>query len=158
MTKESPTENFKRVTAATMRAVSHKPELTVDFTPDQPRVRGTRARMQPPSRAMPADEVARLRGQADSLALKLRYHDESLHARQMPAGDAARKIFNEVEQARCEALGARRMDGVAANLDAALTERCKGVVYNRVNEYANVPVPEVIGMMVRERLTGRAPP
>jgi cobaltochelatase CobT len=157
-TKDSPAEAFKRVTAATMRAVSHKPDLSVDFTPDQPRVRGLRARLQPPSRTLPPDEVARLRGQSDSLALKLRYHDESLHARQMPSGDAARKIFNEVEQARCEALGARRMEGVAANLDAALTDRVKGVVYNRVNEYSNVPVPEVIGMMVREKLTGRAPP
>jgi cobaltochelatase CobT len=158
MTKDSPAEAFKRVTAATMRAVSHKPELAVDFTPDQPRVRGLRARLQPPSRNLPTDEVAKIRGQADSLSLKLRYHDESLHTRQMPSGDAARKIFNEVEQARCEALGARRMEGVAANLDAALTERVKGVVYNRVNEYSNVPVPEVIGMMVREKLTGRLPP
>ena len=158
MTKDSPAEAFKRVTAATMRAVSHKPDLAVDFTPDQPRVRGLRARLQPPSRNLPADEVAKIRGQADSLALKLRYHDEALHNRQMPSGDSARKIFNEVEQARCEALGSRLMDGVAANLDAALTERVKGVVYNRVNEFSNVPVPEVIGMMVREKLTGRLPP
>jgi cobaltochelatase CobT len=157
-TKDSPAEAFKRVTAATMRAVSHKPDLTVDFTPDQPRVRGLRARLQPPSRNLPPEEVARIRGQSDSLALRLRYHDEALHNRHMPSGDAARKIFNEVEQARCEALGSRRMDGVAANLDAALTERVKGVVYNRVNEYSNVPVPVVIGMMVREKLTGRLPP
>ena len=156
--KDTPVEAFKRVTAATMRAVSNKPELSVDFTPDPARVRGMRARLQPPSRDLPPDEVARIRGEADAMALKLRYHDEALHNKHQPSGDSARKIFAEVEQARVEALGAKRMQGVAHNLDAALEQRCKNVVYNRVNEFSNVPVPEVIGMIAREKLTGRAPP
>jgi len=156
--KDTPAEAFKRVTAATMRAVSNKPELSVDFTPDPARVRGMRARLQPPSRDLPSDEVARIRGEADAMALKLRYHDEALHNKHQPSGESARKIFAEVEQARVEALGAKRMQGVAHNLDAALEQRCKNVVYNRVNEYSNVPAAEVIGMIAREKLTGRAPP
>ncbi|HEY4135295.1 MAG TPA: cobaltochelatase subunit CobT [Alphaproteobacteria bacterium] len=156
--KDTPQEAFKRVTAATMRAVANKPELSVEFSPDPARVRGMKARLQPPSRDLAADEVSRLRGEADAMALKLRYHDEALHTKHQPAGDSARKIFAEVEQARVEALGARRMAGVAHNLDAALEQRCKNVVYNRVNEYSNVPAAEVIGMIAREKLTGRAPP
>ncbi len=156
--KDTPQEAFKRVTAATMRAVSGKTELSVDFTPDPARIKGLRARLQPPSRDLPSDEVARIRGEADAMALKLRYHDEALHSKNQPSGDAARKIFAEVEQARCEALGAKRMAGVAHNLDAALEQKCKNVVYSRVNEYANVPAAEVIGMIAREKLTGRAPP
>jgi cobaltochelatase CobT len=156
--KDTPAEAFKRVTAATMRAVANKPELSVDFTPDPARIRGMRARLQPPSRDLPSDEVARIRGEADAMALKLRYHDETLHNKHQPSGESARKIFAEVEQARVEALGAKRMQGVAHNLDAALEQRCKNVVYNRVNEYSNVPAAEVIGMIAREKLTGRAPP
>ena len=70
----------------------------------------------------------------------------------------ARRIYNEIEQVRVEVLGGRRMKGVAANLEVALEERCRGQAFNRVNEYADVPVPEVIGLMVREKLTGQAPP
>ncbi|MGE5537661.1 MAG: cobaltochelatase subunit CobT [Gemmatimonas sp.] len=156
--KETPLEAFKRVTGATMRAVSRTRDLAVEFAPDDAQIKGRTARLPPPPRNLPAGEVRKARGLADQMALKLRYHDAKVHARLKPQGDAARKIYDEMEQARCEALGSQRMDGVAANLDAAWTERVKGHVYNRVNEYLNVPVPEVIGLLVREKLTGIAPP
>ena len=156
--KESPLEAFKRVTGAAMRAVSETRDLTVEFSSDDPQLKGHTARLPTPARSLPASDVQRLRGQADQMALKLRYHNAKVHARMKPQGDSARKIYDEMEQVRCEAIGARRMDGVAANLDAAWRERVKGHVYNRVNEYLNVPVPEVIGLLVREKLTGKAPP
>jgi cobaltochelatase CobT len=156
--KETPVEAFKRVTGATMRALSEKSDLSVEFSPDEPQIKGRTARLSTPPRNLPAAEVRKIRGQADQIALKLRHHDAKLHARLKPHGDSARKIYDEMEQARCEAIGSRRMDGVAANLDAAWRERVKGHVYNRVNEYLNVPVPEVIGLLVREKLTGIAPP
>jgi cobaltochelatase CobT len=158
MPQEGPVEAFKRVTGAAMRAISERRELTVEFAAEPPRVKGDQARLQVPSRDLPAGEVAKLRGQADALALKLRYHDADLHAREMPGGEMARRIYNEVEQVRVETLGGRRMKGVAANLEVALEDRCRGQAFNRVNDYADVPVPEVIGLMVREKLTGRAPP
>ncbi len=158
MAQEGPVEAFKRVTGAAMRAISKRRELTLEFAPEPPRVKGDHARLQVPSRDLPDGEVAKLRGQADAMALKLRYHDGDLHARQRPGGEMARRIYNEVEQVRVEVLGGRRMKGVAANLEVALEERCRGQAFNRVNEYADVPVPEVIGLMVREKLTGQAPP
>jgi cobaltochelatase CobT len=156
--KETPIEAFKRVTGATMRALSESRELTVEFSPDEPQIKGKTARLQTPARNLPAAEVRKVRGQADQMALKLRHHNAKVHAKLKPQGDAARKIYDEMEQARCEAIGARDMAGVATNLDAAWRERVKGHVYNRVNEYLNVPVPEVIGLLVREKLTGIAPP
>jgi cobaltochelatase CobT len=156
--KETPVEAFKRVTGATMRALSESRDLTVEFSPDEPQLKGRTARLPTPPRNLPAAEIRKIRGQADQMALKLRHHDAKIHARLKPQGDSARKIYDEMEQARCEAVGSRRMDGVVANLDAAWRERVKGHVYNRVNEYLNVPVPEVIGLLVREKLTGIAPP
>jgi cobaltochelatase CobT len=92
------------------------------------------------------------------MALKLRFHDDKLHAAKMPHGETARKIYNEVEQARYEAIGATRMKGVSGNLDAALADRCKAMSFDRVNEFEGVPVPEVIGLIVREELTGKSAP
>ncbi|MDH3240179.1 MAG: cobaltochelatase subunit CobT [Alphaproteobacteria bacterium] len=158
MAKDNPVEEFRRVTAAAMRAVSHERELEVEFTPDPPRIRGKTARLQTPPRSLPDQEVSKIRGHADSMALKLRYHDDKMHAAKKPAGETARKIFDEVEQARFEAIGALRMRGVSDNLDASLSDRCKALSFDRVNEYENVPVPEVIGLIVREQLTGKTPP
>jgi cobaltochelatase CobT len=158
MSKDNPVEEFRRVTAAAMRAVSHRRDLDVEFTPDPPRIRGNQARLQTPPRSLPEAEVSKLRGHSDSMALKLRFHDDKLHAAKMPHGETARKIYNEVEQARYEAIGATRMKGVSGNLDAALADRCKAMSFDRVNEFEGVPVPEVIGLIVREELTGKSAP
>ncbi len=158
MANKRVVEEFKRVTAAAMRAVAREKDLTVEFTPDPPRISGNHARLQMPSWNLPPEEVAVVRGQSDSMALKLRYHDAKLHATRQPSGDIARKIFNEVEQARVEALGGEYMQGVAANLTAALHERCRTHSYNRVNEFTDTPIPEIIGLVAREELTGEASP
>jgi cobaltochelatase CobT len=158
MSKDNPVEEFRRVTAAAMRAVSHKRDLEVEFTPDPPRIRGVHAHLQTPPRSLPDHEVTKLRGHADSMALKLRFHDDKLHATKMPQGETARKIYEEVEQARYESIGATRMKGVSSNLDAALADRCKAMSFDRVNEFESVPVPEVIGLIVREQLTGKSAP
>ena len=63
-----------------------------------------------------------MRGHADSIALKLACHDPAVHRRQMPAGQQGRAVFEAVEQARVEAIGARRMHGVAQNLGAMLDD------------------------------------
>jgi cobaltochelatase CobT len=154
----NPVEEFKRVTGATMRAMAHRRELTVSFTGEPPGIEGETAHLPLPSRELSYEEVSNLRGEADSIALRLRHHDPKAHSRHMPRGQIARSVYEAVEQARVEAIGARRMAGVAANLTAALEERSRSRGYNRIKERDDAPIAEVVGMMVREQLTGIAPP
>ena len=153
----TPLEEFRRVTAATMRAVSRR-DVNVTFVPDGGQLMGQEARITVPARDLPADDVARARGESDSMALKMRYHDRRMHLRRMPAGEAARAVFDVVEQVRVESIGARRMPGVADNLDAVWTERCEQRGYRRVRAKDDAPVADVVGLLVRERLLGAAPP
>ena len=72
---------------------------------------------------------------------------------------AARAIFDAVEQARVEAIGARRMEGVADNLSAMIEDRYhRGGKYEDITDRADAPMEDAIALMVRERLTGQAPP
>src|SRR5690625_1375871 len=119
---ETKIERFKRVTSAAIRAIAERDEVTVDFTAAGHGLSGAEVRLPEPPRGLPAPDVARARGQADALALKMRYHDAEVHGRHQPQSGEARAIFDAVEQARCEALGMRRLSGCAANLDAALVE------------------------------------
>ncbi len=153
----TPLEEFRRITAAAMRAVSHH-DVAVTFVPDGGTVMGTEARLTVPARDMPADEVARTRGEADSLALKLRYHNRKLHSRRQPKTETAKAIFDAVEQVRVESIGANRMTGVADNLDALLAEKCEQRGFRHVTSRDDAPIADVIGMMVRETLTGRQAP
>src|SRR6185369_13026964 len=63
-----------------------------------------------------------------------------------------------VEQARVEAIGARRMSGVAKNLSAMLDDRFHRGKFDQVTDRADAPIEEAVALMVRERLTGQAPP
>jgi len=155
---ESPSEAFKRALAGAMRAISEVRDLQVTYGPETPGLRAGRARLPVPGRDLPVDEVAQIRGVSDALALRLRHHDEKLHTKLQPVGGTARAVFEAVEQARCEALGARRMDGIARNLRAALEERCRARGYARVKDRSEAPLADVIGLMVREKLLGEPIP
>jgi len=155
---EGPVEQFRQVTAAALRAVARVPELTVAFAAEPANLRGTEAYLPQPGRDLPAGEVAVVRGEADSIALKLRHHNAATHAKRQPQGAMGRAIYDAVEQARCEALGARRMAGVAGNLGAALEERCRQAGYARVADRDAAPLVEAIAMLARESFTGARPP
>ena len=155
---ESPVEPFKRALAAAMRAVANEPELQVTYAAETPILRGSRARLPLPSRELPPEEVAQVRGTADAMALKLRYHDEKTHARLLPVGGTARAVYDAVEQARVEAIGARQMPGMAANLSAALEEKCRSRGFSRVRDRSEAPLADVVALMVREKLTGEPIP
>jgi cobaltochelatase CobT len=155
---DGPVEQFRQVTAAAMRAVAREAELSVAFVPEQPGLRGNEARLPVPSRDLPAGEVAIVRGEADSIALKLRHHDAGVHAKRSPTGTMGRAIYDAVEQARCEALGSNLMSGVAGNLSAALEERCRQAGYARIADREAAPIVEAVALLARETFTGQMPP
>src|SRR5580704_952392 len=155
---ETPLEIFKRATAATVRALAEREDVTVSYGAEPPAAAGTRVRLPLPARDLSHAEAGPVRGAADAAALKLRYHDAALHARRLPSGETARAIFEGAEQARVEALGARRMSGVAANLAAMLDERYRRQGYEHLGDRNDVTLAEAVRLLAREALTGAPPP
>ena len=156
--KESPTEPFKRAVTGCLRALARKPELEVAFAAERPGLMGGKVRLPEPPRKLGKAEAAIVRGHADSIALRLACHDAAMHRRLQPAGQQARAVFEAVEQARVEAIGARRMNGVAQNLTAMLDDRFHRGKFDQITERADAPIEDALSLMVRERLTGMAPP
>src|SRR5215471_17149556 len=154
----SPTEIFKRATAATLRAIAERDDVIVGFGPEPAGQSGARVRLPNPPRDLPAEEAAQLRGAADSVALRLRYHDDAVHTRRVPSGPLARAVFDAVEQARVEALGSRRMAGVAANLEAMLNEQYRRQGFERITERTESTMAEAVRLLTREALTRERPP
>jgi cobaltochelatase CobT len=156
--RDNPLEAFRLALAGATRAIAGDAEVELSFTSDAPAVTGKAVKAPMPGRSVGADEAAQARGFADAAALRLRHHNAALHRRHAPADDVARAVFDAAEQARVEALGARAMAGVRANL-ARLTEmRLKTDPLVRARSREEVPLGSAIGLIVRERLTGEAPP
>ena len=141
-----------------MRAMSQDKELTVTYGPDQPGISGERARLPNPARDLPIEDIHKIRGQSDSLALRKRYHDDAVHNKLVPQGGDAKSVFDAIEQARVESLGANRMQGVSDNLYRQLDRHCKDMGFDRVYDKADAPLPEVLGLLIREKLTGTPSP
>jgi len=118
----SPVENFKRAVGAATRAISEVKDLDVSFGVESPGIRDDAVRLPQPARDLNTAEVSNVRGVADSFALRLRHHDKKLHARRRPDGVVAQEVYDAVELARIEAIGALQFEGVAQNLDAALNQ------------------------------------
>src|SRR4051812_49244360 len=155
---DNPLEAFRQVLTGAARAIAREPELELGFTAESPSASGKAVKVPMPGRNLPEREVAEARGFADAAALRLRHHNAALHARGSPADDIARAVFNAVEQARIEALGARAMAGVRANLGRATEMRMRTDPITRARSRAEVPLDTALGLLVRERLTGEAPP
>jgi cobaltochelatase CobT len=155
---EAPAELVKRTTTAVLRALAGRADVSVTYAAGAPGVRGTQVRLPVPPRKMLAEDLARLRGAADAVALRLRFHDEAIHNRRMPHGQDAKDIYNAVAQARVEALGTRIMKGVAANLATALEARYRSEGYAGLLQKEHVPLSEAVRLIARERFTGQAVP
>ena len=155
--EETPVETFQRAVGSALRAIAGEggEELQVSFGADQPQVAGDQVQLPFPARDLNPLDVELVRGSADALALRLRYHDQGAHVREQPRGKTARAIYDAIEQTRVEALGASRLAGVAANLDSALEQRCRRKGYDHCTAPEEVPIAEALAMLMREKLTGR---
>jgi cobaltochelatase CobT len=156
--KDAPTEPFKRAVAGCLRAIARKHDLEIAYAAERPGLSGGKARLPEPPRKLNAHEAAIVRGHADSIALRVACHDAAVHRRLQPGGQQARAVFEAVEQARVEAVGARRMEGVAHNLTAMLDDRFHRGKFDEITDRADAPIEDALALLVRERLTGQAPP
>ncbi|HSG90072.1 MAG TPA: cobaltochelatase subunit CobT [Pseudomonadales bacterium] len=156
--EESPLEPFKRATTATMRALADDPDLEVTFGQGTPTLRGNRARVPMPQVGSSAQEISAVRGIADAFALRIAHHDDALHTRNRPPAGPALDLYESAEDARCNAIGANRLLGVAENLDASLEMDCQRAAFDRIQTRNEAPLGMAVGLMLRERMTGRPLP
>jgi len=155
---ENPAEPFKRAVSVAVRSLAAEPELEVNFSAEPPSLKGLKARLPSPARNLSPQDVALVRGTGDAYALRRAYHDEKVNNQFRPASADGALIFEAAEQARVEAIGALAMKGVAANLATGLETRLLNRGLGKARSREEAPLADVLGLMVREKLTGEKPP
>jgi cobaltochelatase CobT len=155
---ESPLEPFKRALAHAARSLAETPDLEIVYSGEGPQLSGNRAVLPHPPRDLTPTDAARIRGLADQMALRVAHHDPAAHAKTRPAAATGQPIYDSLEQARIEAIGANAMGGVRENLKAVIEQAWSRRPFNEMEALANPPLHDIVGLMVRERLTGEAPP
>ena len=155
---DNPADPFKKALAEATKVMADDAELNVSYSVDPSGLAGDQMRLPQVSRRMSRDEVLLARGTADALAMQRKYHDDGLHAKYRPQGDMARDIYEAMETARCEAMGARDMPGTAGNIDAKIAHEAQRLGYDQVTQPADAPLATAAGYLVRHLATGRELP
>jgi cobaltochelatase CobT len=166
---ENPTEPFKRALTHALRSLAETADVEVVFSAEPPSLVGARASLPHPPRDLNSREAARIRGLADQMALRISHHDVAAHHRLRPQDAEAADVYDAIETARIEAIGANALGGVRQNLRAALEARLERGSGPRAASYEPIrgasgaagkapAMAEAVGLMVRQRLTGDAPP
>src|SRR6056300_238192 len=117
---DNPADPFKKALAEATKVMADDSDLSISYSVDPPGTSDLAMRLPQVSRRMTRDEVLLARGTADALALKHKFHDPQMHAHSAPPGEMARALYEAMETARCEAVGARHMPGTASNIDAKI--------------------------------------
>ncbi|WP_373353568.1 cobaltochelatase subunit CobT [Pseudoroseicyclus sp. CXY001] len=155
---DNPADPFKKALAEATKVMADDPELAVSFSVDPPGGSNDSIRLPQISRRMTAEEVLLARGTADALALRHKLHDATLSNRYLPQGPMARDLYDAMETARVEALGARYMPGTAKNIDAKIGNEARRKGYDQVRDASEAPLAAAAGYLVRQLATGRKLP
>ncbi|WP_050928034.1 cobaltochelatase subunit CobT [Aestuariivita boseongensis] len=152
---DNPADPFKKALAEATKVMADDPELSVSYSVDPSGLSGDAMRLPQVSRRMSREEVLLARGTADALALQHKYHDAGTHAKYAPAGEMARDLYEAMEMARCEAMGARDMPGTAGNIDVKIAHEALRRGYDQVKEASEAPLAVAAGYLIRHLATGR---
>jgi len=156
---DNPADPFKKALVEATRAIAGDAELNVTFSLDPSGLTGDGGvRLPQVSRRMVAEEVLHARGVADSLALKLRFHDVGVHRRYRPQGETAAALYEAMETARCEAMGAETMPGTQHNIDARIGSDARKLGYEQIRDASDAPLATAAGYYLRHLATGRPLP
>jgi cobaltochelatase CobT len=155
---DNPADPFKKALAEATRVMADDPDLTVSYSVDPPGMTADSVRLPQVSRRMTREEVLLARGTADGFALRRKYHDAKTFGRYMPQGQMARDLYEAMESARCEAVGARDMPGTHGNIDARIAAEAERKGYGQIRNASDAPLATAAGYLIRHLATGRAAP
>lgn len=155
---DNPADPFKKALAEATKVMADDSDLNVQYSVDPSGKSGDQMRLPQISRRLSKDEVLLARGTADALALHHRYHDASTYGKYQPEGQMARELFEAMETARCEAMGARDMPGTAGNIDHKIGAEARRMGYDGIKDRASAPLPAAAGYLIRHLATGRDMP
>ncbi len=155
---DNPADPFKKALAEATKVMADDPDLTVSYSVDPPGMTADTVRLPQVSRRMTREEVLLARGTADAFALRRKFHDDSVAAKYAPQGQMARDLFDAMENARVEVVGARYMPGTAGNIDAKIANEARRKGYDQITQASDAPLATAAGYLIRHLATGRPLP
>ena len=117
--KARDTESFKKSIESTIKAISENKDLSISFG-DIDKTKSQDVLLPSLSETIENKKVKIIRGMSDSASLIKKFHNSQLHNSLCPLSDNQKKIFDELENLRCEVIGSKKMPGIKKNIKDSL--------------------------------------
>ena len=148
--KQFSNEPVKKALSETTRAISKKNDLTINFENEATKINQNTIQLSRISNDNSRNDIIFARGEADSKALYIRYHDESIDQKYAPKGDIALNLFNEMEKARCEAVGGSIYPGAAKNIENKIEKESKKF-FEKSEPNQKFPLQDSLRLLIKKK-------
>ena len=148
--KQFSNEPVKKALSETTRAISKKNDLTINFENEATKINQNTIQLSRISNDNSRNDIIFARGEADSKALYIRYHDESIDQKYAPKGDIALNLFNEMEKARCEAIGGSIYPGAAKNIENKIEKESKKF-FEKSEPNQKFPLQDSLRLLIKKK-------
>ena len=148
--KQFSNEPVKKALSETTRAISKKNDLTINFENEATKINQNSIQLSRISNDNSRNDIIFARGEADSKALYIRYHDESIDQKYAPKGDIALNLFNEMEKARCEAIGGSIYPGAAKNIENKIEKESKKF-FEKSEPNQKFPLQDSLRLLIKKK-------
>ena len=148
--KQFSNEPIKKALSETTRAISKKNDLTINFENEATKINQNTIQLSRISNDNSRNDIIFARGEADSKALYIRYHDESIDQKYAPKGDIALNLFNEMEKARCEAIGGSIYPGAAKNIENKIEKESKKF-FEKSEPNQKFPLQDSLRLLIKKK-------
>ena len=160
MSKNSENTQFQNATASTLKAISGNmiEEREIKFSGSTSYLSSKEVRLPIISKELDISELYKLRGEADKIALKIKYHDPVLHSKYIPSSDLSSQIFQLAEESRIEAVGSKNLLGIKKNLQNLVVEKFKETILPVPGGEDKEALVNALHLVIREKITGSNSP
>ncbi len=160
MSKNSENTQFQNATASTLKAISGNmiEEREIKFSGSTGYLSSKEVRLPIISKELDDTELFKLRGEADKIALKIKYHDPVLHNKYIPSSDLSSQIFQLAEESRIEAVGSKNLLGIKKNLQNLVVEKFKETILSVPGGEDKEALVNALHLVIREKITGSNSP
>ncbi len=160
MKKENKISEFQSATASTLKAIAFKNlnEREISFVGDTNSFNSTEIKLNKIPDVLDNASVYKTRGEADKIAIKLKYHDLKLHSKFKQKSNLASEIFNFAEETRIESLGGKKYSGIKKNLDKLIEEKYKTNLITPPGGEDKSSFVNALHLYLRQNLSGSKPP
>ena len=109
-------EEFKKTISSTIKSIGKSNSIEVNFVQEQSYIKDEIINLAEPNINLLKNKLNYIRAEADSMALKFRFHEKQIHEKYLSQNELANSIFEAVEQSRIEAKGSKIFKGIKYNI------------------------------------------